>query len=242
MSLRSLNIGATGIDNPTRGLDVVANNLANLQTPGFKNARATFQDMVYAKLGSSSVGSGSTLAGTSSDFSPGGLEQTGRDLDIAIDGPGFLRVADASNNILYTRAGNLSRNARGELTTPGGYRLVPSVNIPADADTISIASDGTVSVTTSNGSQSVGTMDLVSFANPEGLAGIGENLFVATAASGEPVSLTSGSIRQGYLESSNVNLVDEVTTLVRLQQAFQINAQVIQAANERLEMLRELTR
>ncbi len=242
MSLRALNIGATGIDNPTKGLEVVANNLANLQTLGFKNARAMFQDMVYAKLGNSSVGSGSTLAGTSSDFSAGGLEQTGREFDIAIEGPGFLQVADGSNNIFYTRAGNLSRNARGELTTPGGYRLVPRVTIPADADTLSIASDGTVSAITSSGLRNVGKIELVSFANPEGLAGVGENLFVASAASGDPSKLHSASIRQGYLESSNVNLVDEVTSLVRLQQAFQINAQVIQAANERLTMLRELTR
>lgn len=242
MSLRALNIGATGIDNPSRGLEVVARNLANLQTPGYKNVRAMFQDMVYAKLGNSAVGSGSTLAGTSSDFSSGGLEQTGRDLDIAIDGPGFLQVADGANNTFFTRAGNLARNARGELTTPSGYRLVPPVAIPADADTISIASDGTVSITTPNDSRNVGQIELVGFVNPEGLAGVGENLFVASAASGQPTKLASAAIRQGYLESSNVNLVDELTTLVRLQQAFQINAQVIQAANQRLSMLRELTR
>jgi flagellar basal-body rod protein FlgG len=241
MSLRALGTGATGLEAASTGLAVVANNLANLQTPGFKNARAMFQDLVYARVGAGSVGSGTGIARVSPDVRSGNLEFTGRELDVAIDGPGFLTVLGDDGVTYYTRAGNLTRNAAGQLTLSNGLPIDPSLRLPADASSISIDPDGTVSALTSAGRQTFGRIEVSAFANPEGLAQAGNNLWTATGASGDPFVLPSATIRQGYLESSNANLVDEMTTLIRLQQAFQMNAQVIQAASERLQMLRTLT-
>jgi flagellar basal-body rod protein FlgG len=242
MSLRALQTAVSGIVSPSRGLDVVANNLANLHTPGFKTGRANFQDMVYQQMAGAAIGTGSTISGANARLEPGPTTQTGRELDVAIDGPGFLQVIDGSGQSLYTRSGNLTTNARGELTLPGGYRLDPSIQIPALAGPVSIASDGTVSATVDGKPTVLGQIERVTFRNPEGLARMGDNLFAITGASGDAMNAgsSSGSIRQGYLESSNVDMVDELTTLIQLQQAFQVNSQVIQAANERLQMLRDL--
>ncbi|MBY0588028.1 flagellar hook basal-body protein [bacterium] len=244
MSLRALTIGSTGIQSPAQALEVVANNLANLQTPGFKAARASFQDLVYQHSAGSSVGSGTGLATTSSKFDVGPLTSTGRELDLAINGPGFLSVVNANGESFYTRAGNLTLNAQGELTTPGGLRLDPPIQIPDGTSRIQISAEGKVFAESVGDRQEIGTINVVNFANPEGLAASGENRYVATSASGPAVvgqaGLTAGAIRQGYLESSNVDAVTEFTSMIQLQQAFQVNSQVIQYATDRLRMLRDL--
>lgn len=268
MAVISLNTAATGLSAQETALDVIAHNLANSNTPGFKASRTNFQDLIYQErklpgvengqgqrrpLGLF-VGLGTKVTGTQLDFAQGSAEETGRQLDLLIDGQGFFQVEiedDIGDGIGYTRAGNFTLNQDGEvvLATDQGRRMLPNVTIPEDATFVEISSDGVVSV------QLPGTIDpvvvdtvqLATFINPTGLRQIGENLFLPTAASGDPTVGDPGEdgrgvLRQGFLEGSNVDPVTELVALIRTQRAFEFNSQAFQAADEALQTIGNLRR
>ncbi|MBY0586074.1 flagellar basal-body rod protein FlgG [bacterium] len=259
MSLQALNTGATGMIGQSRNLDVIANNLANVGTDGFKKSRANFEDLLYKRVkapGAGVVGApdtpgvgieygvGTRVSATQLSFNPGTIRPTGRQLDIAINGPGFLQVDDGQGNFFYTRSGNLTLNSQGQIilaTASRGYVVQPPVLIPQDALSISITADGQVAVTQPNVNQPqvIGQFNGVRFQNPEGLEQVGQNLFSETGASGvaEPGIFAQqgfGQIQQTFLEASNVEPVEELISLITSQRAYEINSQVIQTANENL--------
>jgi flagellar basal-body rod protein FlgG len=236
-------------------LDVNANNLANTNTDGFKASRANFQDLVYQSLGGSlggsgapgvglSGGSGASISSIQVDFSQGPIRPTGIRTDVAINGPGFFQVADGEGNLRYSRAGNFTLNGNGELVLPtsgGGLPVQPPMQIPAGTGTIGIAADGTV---TADGAV-VGQLQAAGFLNPEGLLQLGNNLFAETGASGPPLlgnfaADGFGSLQQGALEGSNVDVTEEIVTLIQEQQVFNLNSEVVRAANQRLQLLTTL--
>ncbi len=251
---RSLYVAATGMVAQETKLDTIANNLANANTVGFKRQDAQFEDLVYQNvrtpgrqadggMGPSGVqiGLGSRVVTTPRHFAQGGLQQTGNQLDVAIEGKGFLPVLKPDGNMAYTRAGSLSLNAQGQLVTQQGYTLEPAISIPPDATSVAISAEGNISVNLPGQStlSEIGALQLVTFPNPAGLNGLGKNLFEASASSGEPVagapaSNGRGAILQGALESSNVEVVTEMIGMIRTQRAYEINSKVIQAADEML--------
>jgi len=268
MAVIALSTAATGLSAQATNLDVIANNLANSNTPGFKASRVNFQDLIYQerKLPGIEngqglrrpiglyVGLGVKVAGTQLDFRQGSAEETGRNLDLLIDGQGFFQVEiedDIGEGIGYTRAGNFTLNEDGEivLATDQGRRLIPSIVIPDDATTIQISSDGIVSIQLPGQIDPtvVATIELATFINNAGMRQIGENLFVPSAASGDPTIGDPGEngrglVRQGFLEGSNVDPVTELVALIRTQRAFQFNSQALQAADEALQQIGNLRR
>lgn len=262
MSFRALNIGATGLSAQSQKLDVVANNLANSNTDGFKASRASFENLVGQAMRTAgagqtsptgvglSVGGGVSFSSTQTDFTQGPLRETGRPLDAAIAGDGFFAVADAQGNTLYTRAGNFSLNANGDLVLPtsSGSRLVlPGVNIPAGASDVAIGPDGTVSALLpgSQTPRALGQLQGARFINPEGLLQLGDNLLAETGVSGPPLPAAFGQdglgvLQQGFLEGSNVEAVEEIVELINTQQAFALSAQAFQAANQNLLTVRSI--
>jgi flagellar basal-body rod protein FlgG len=233
-------------------LDAISNNLANANTTGYKRQEAQFEDLLYQNLrpagagpAGTQVGSGARVVATSRSFSQGSLQQTGNPLDVAIEGPGFFAVTRPSGEIAYTRAGTLRLDAQGRMVTTDGLSLEPQLTIPSDATRVTIAPDGAVSVVQpgQHAPTPVGQLQLVTFPNPDGLQALGHNLFSATGASGEPVSGTPGldgrgTLMQGSLEGSNVEVVNEMIGLIRTQRAYEVNSKVIAAADE---MLRNAT-
>lgn len=252
---RSLHIAATGMAAQETQLDTIANNLANSGTTGYKRQGADFEDLLYQTVKSPAaqgsapsgvqVGSGARVVSTSRSFAQGPIQQTGNPLDLAIEGPGFLAVQVQSGEIAYTRAGTLKLDGTGRLVTSDGLPVEPPISVPPDATSVLIARDGVVSAVMSGQAAPapLGQLQLVSFANPEGLAALGHNLFKATASSGDPSSGVPGAegrgtLLQGALESSNVEVVTEMIGLIRAQRAYEINSKVIAAADE---MLRNAT-
>ncbi len=268
MAVLALSTAATGLTAQATNLDVIANNLANSNTPGFKASRVNFQDLIYQerKLPGIEngqglrrpiglyVGLGVKVAGTQLDFRQGSAVETGRKLDLLIDGQGFFQVEiedDIGEGIGYTRAGNFTLNEDGEivLATDQGRRLIPAIVIPDDATTIEISSDGIVSIQLPGQIDPtvVSTIELATFINNAGMRQIGENLFVPSAASGDPTIGDPGEngrglIRQGFLEGSNVDPVTELVALIRTQRAFEFNSQALQAADEALQQIGNLRR
>jgi len=269
MATISLYSASTGMNALNTRLDVIANNLANVNTDGFKGSRANFQDLLYQEKrlpgienanGDQQptglyVGLGVKVSGTQLDFRQGAPIETGKDLDLLIDGDGFfqVRVEDAvsETGIAYTRAGNFVKNADGEIVLANdlGYRLEPNIVIPEDAVKVQIGTDGRVFVLLSGQTQAeeVGQLQIATFINPEGLSQIGGNLYVETAASGnpfvgEPATDQFGMIRSGYLEGSNVDPTRELIELIRTQRAFEMNSQVVRAADETLRAIGQLRR
>ncbi len=262
--LRSLFTSATGLAAQQMNLDVIANNLANASTNGFKGSRANFQDLVYqtirqpgSQTGANSqlptgtqIGLGVSAGTTSADFTQGTLQNTGGMYDLAITGNGFFKVLlpDGSNG--YTRAGSLSIDGTGKLVTPEGYPIQPEIVIPPNAgQTVSIGSDGQVSVTLSGQTnpQTIGQIQLSNFINPSGLLAVGGNLFKPTAASGAPTDSApgtsgAGSLQQKAIEASNVNIVDEMVRMIIVQRAYDTNSKVIQAADEMLTTTNSIKR
>lgn len=253
--LKSLNTAATGMVAQQRNIDVVANNMANVNTTGFRKSRAEFHDLVYQTLrpagGTSGDGStvplgvqiGHGVRTVSTEFihTQGSMLQTGNALDVAIEGDGFLQVQRPSGEIAYTRAGNLQTNAEGQLVTVDGFAIEPSISIPTDATSITISPDGVVSVMQpgQNTSQEVGQITLAKFANPAGLHALGRSLFQPTTASGEALEAPPGqdgigTVAQGFLEGSNVEVVNEMIDLIASQRAYEVNHRVITAADEML--------
>lgn len=267
MSVQTLYTAATGMTSLETKLDVIANNLANIETTSFKRGRANFEDLFYRheKMPGAedaagqytptgvSIGLGSRVASVQTEFRQGAFQQTGRELDVAIEGPGFFQVVEpGTGDIVYTRAGNFSINANGELvigSASTGRLLEPPITIPQDATAIAISPQGTVSVRQPNTPQlsQVGEIELVAFVNPEGLLKLGENLYAETDASGAPIAGTPGQegigvLRQTMLEASNVEPVHELIDLITTQRAFELNSQAIQAGDQIMQLVANLRR
>jgi flagellar basal-body rod protein FlgG len=260
--LRAFSTSATAMAAQQTMVDVIANNLANINTTGFKKSQVAFQDLLYIKLKDAGaevvsglttptgleIGSGVRVAGTIRVNSAGALENTNRPLDIAITGEGFIQVSTPSGETKYTRDGSLLRNADGELVTITGYRVEPAISIPTDAASIDIGKDGSVNVTDASGTQSVvGTLELARFPNPAGLTAEGENLLATTEASGTATTGTAGSsgfgtIQSGFLEKSNVAMITELVNLITAQRAYETNSRAIRAGDEMLRKANEIAR
>ncbi|WP_017461991.1 flagellar basal-body rod protein FlgG [Dyella ginsengisoli] len=257
--LSSLWIAKTGLDAQQTRMDVISNNLANANTTGFKSSRASFQDLMYqnrAQPGAQTteqtlsptglmLGTGVRVVGTEKLFTQGETSQTGNSLDVAIQGRGFLQVSMPDGSIAYTRDGSLHTDANGQLVTADGYPLNPGITLPSNVQSITIGADGTVSATT-NGSGAavqVGTLQLADFVNPAGLQPKGNNLYMETASSGAPQTGQPGlngmgTLMQGALESSNVNVVEEMVNMIETQRTYEMNSKAISSTDQ---MLQDLT-
>jgi flagellar basal-body rod protein FlgG len=260
--MRALSIAASGMQAQQLNVDVISHNIANMNTTGYKRQRAEFQDMLYQNLerpGATSSASGAILplgiqigVGVRADAvgrvtEQGNITSTGNAYDIAVDGRGFLQVTLPSGQTGYTRAGNLAVNADGQIVTADGYVLEPAITIPAEATAVQITRDGIVEATLTGQTapQQLGQLEIAAFINPAGLEAIGDNLFLETPASGAPNSATPGSpgfgtLMQGFLELSNVNAVEEISSLIVAQRAYEMNARVITAADEMLQAASQL--
>jgi len=261
--IRALYTAASGMNAQQANIDNVAHNLANVNTTGFKKSRVEFEDLVYQQLrapGSATsqeteapvgleVGLGSRPVATARNFSAGNLRATSGPLDLAIEGQGFLQVTLQGGETGYTRSGNLHLSGQGQLVTADGYAIEPQISIPVNAESISISKDGIVSVTLAGqqAPQQVGTLELAMFQNPAGLQAKGGNLFVATTASGDPVTGVPGTdglgtLAQGFIEDSNVSVVEEMVNMILGQRAYEANSKVIRTADEMLQQINNLAR
>jgi flagellar basal-body rod protein FlgG len=254
--LRALSTAATGMIGQQNYLDVISNNIANVNTTGFKKSRVEFQDMLsqtvkapgamitqgtYQPVGIE-YGLGVKTAATTRVFSQGTAVSTDRNLDIAIQGEGFLQVMKTDGTLAYTRDGSLKLDSMGQLCTTDGLLIQPQTTIPQDAKEIDITEDGNISVSVgSDTTQTIaGTIQLVRFQNPSGLLAVGHNLFVETSASGNPIQDTPGqngmgTISQGFLEGSNVQIVEELIGLIKAERAFESNSKIISTSSDILK-------
>ncbi|MBW2036821.1 MAG: flagellar basal-body rod protein FlgG [Deltaproteobacteria bacterium] len=259
--LRGLWTAASGMAAQQLNIDVIANNLANVNTTGFKKSRSDFQDLMYQTLrlpGATTasgaqlptgiqVGMGSKPVGVERVFSQGDYNQTDNELDLAIEGKGFFKVVSNDEEV-YTRAGNFKLDSEGYVCTPAGDKLQPEIAIPADTVSISIDSGGRlVAFGPDNTEVATADIKLYTFPNPAGLFSMGRNLYRPTAASGEAVEGTPGTdgvgtIAQGYLEMSNVSVVDEMVTMIVAQRAYEVNSKAIQTADNMLQMANNIKR
>lgn len=261
--IRALWTAGTGMNVQQMNLDVIANNIANVNTNGFKKSRADFQDLMYQTLrlqgarteGGAMVptgiqiGLGAMLSSVQKVFQQGDYQRTDNELDVAIEGNGFFQVNLPSGEKAYTRAGALKTDAEGKIVTSDGYTIEPSLTIPARTTSISIENDGSVSVQIQGQTapQSLGRLELATFINPTGLRAIGKNLFMETDASGTPTTGNPGqngigTVLQGFLEMSNVNVMQEMINMIIGQRAYEVNSKAIQAADEMLQMSNNLRR
>jgi flagellar basal-body rod protein FlgG len=259
--IRSLWIAKTGLDTQQTQMDVISNNLANVSTTGFKRSRAVFEDLLYQTLrqpGAQSsqqtqlpsglqIGTGARPVATEKIFTQGNLQQTGNSKDVAIQGSGFFQVLLPDGSTAYSRVGSFQSDNQGQLETSSGYVVQPAITIPANAQTISIGRDGTVSVTQpgSTNATQVGSLQLATFINPAGLQSTGENLYVETAASGAPQTNAPGSngagvLAQGYVETSNVNVAEELVNMIQTQRAYEINSKAITTSDQMLQRLTQM--
>ncbi|MCX6580851.1 MAG: flagellar basal-body rod protein FlgG [Candidatus Aminicenantes bacterium] len=250
--MRSLFSAASGMNAQTLNMDVISNNLANINTVGFKKSRTEFQDLIYQTLrepGARSsitteiptgiqVGLGVKPVAVNRVFSQGNFKHTGGALDMVIEGDGFFQVSMPDGAIAFTRDGTFSKDSTGRVVTNDGYPLEPALTIPADAISITIGNDGTISILRpgENEATELGTIQLVKFVNPAGLKSLGKNLFMNTASSGDPIQGTPGleglgTIAQGYQEMSNVDIVEELVGMIIAQRAYETCSKAIQAAD-----------
>lgn len=249
-------ISKTGLDAQQRDISVISNNLANASTVGFKKDRAVFEDLLYQNInqpgGQSTqdtelpsglmIGAGAKVVATQKNFGQGNMQTTDNSMDIMVNGPGFFEILMPDGSIAYTRNGQFTLNNEGDLVTPGaGHPLQPAINIPDDAQSVTIAQDGEVSVKLAGQAQNqvVGQINLAMFINPTGLEPRGENLYVETAASGQPqVNVPgidgTGSLVQGALETSNVNVTEELVNLIESQRVYEMNSKVISSVDQML--------
>jgi flagellar basal-body rod protein FlgG len=260
--LRSLWIAKTGMEGQQTKLDAISNNLANVGTNGFKRGGVVFEDLMYQNLRPSGaatseqtqlptglqVGLGVRAAGVTRSFTQGNLQQTGNAYDVAIKGNGFFQIQLPDGSTGYTRDGAFQVDGAGQLVTNQGYVVQPGITIPANALSVTVAPDGTVQVTTPGNTaapQTVGQLQLASFVNPAGLEPKGQNLFGETAASGTPNagapnSNGLGTLQQGFVEGSNVNVVEELVTMIATQRAYELNSKAIQTSDQMLQRLGQL--
>ncbi|OXR49698.1 MULTISPECIES: flagellar basal-body rod protein FlgG [unclassified Pusillimonas] len=260
--IRSLWIAKTGLEAQQTNLDVISNNLANVNTSGFKRSRAVFEDLMYqtirqpgAQVGAANqlpsgmqLGTGVRTVATERIHSQGNMRETGNQLDVAIQGRGFLQVEMPDGTFAYTRDGSLQVDQNGQLVTAGGYPVQPPINIPDNALSVSIARDGTVSITQPGAvgaSVEVGQIQLTTFINPTGLQSLGENLYAETDASGpgnfaQPGLDGAGLLMQNYVETSNVNVAEELVNMITSQRAYEMNSKAIQTSDQMLARLTQL--
>jgi flagellar basal-body rod protein FlgG len=254
----SLWVAKTGLDAQQTRMDAISNNLANANTTGYKSSRASFQDLVYQNVrqpgGQTTeqtqapsglmLGTGVRVVGNEKLFTQGNIEQTGNSLDVAIQGRGFLQVTMPDGAISYTRDGSLHMDQNGQIVTANGYPLDPAISVPANAQSITIGSDGTVSVSVPGqaATQQIGTLQLADFINPAGLQPNGDNLYLETASSGSPQigqpGLNGlGTLAAGALESSNVNVVEQMVDMIQTQRTYEMNSKAVSAADSMLQFL-----
>ena len=259
--IRSLWTARTGLDAQQTSLDVISNNLANVSTNGYKRQRAVFEDLLYQTMrqpgaqttqqtqvsSGLQIGTGVRPVATERIFTQGSPQQTGGSLDLAIQGNGFLQIALPDGTSAYTRDGALQLDNQGNVITASGYPLLDAIQIPADATQISIGKDGTVTVKLPNQveMQPVGQIQVATFINPGGLQSMGENLFYETASSGEatptePGTNGAGVINQGYVENSNVNVAEELVSMIVTQRAYELNSRAISTSDQMLGRLTQL--
>jgi flagellar basal-body rod protein FlgG len=258
---RSLYIAATGMNAQQSEMDVISNNLANVSTTGFKGSRAVFEDLLYQTVrqpGANStqetelpsglqLGTGVEQVATERLNTQGSLQQTGNSTDLAINGQGYFQVQMPDGTIGYTRDGSFLTNAQGQLVTAQGYPLMPAITIPSNATSVTIGSDGVVTVTQagSTNATQVGALQLATFINPAGLEAKGGNLLQETSSSGAP-NVTqpglngSGTLNQGYVEASNVNVVQELVNMIQTQRAYEINSKAVSTSDQMLQTLTQM--
>ncbi|AJC15388.1 MULTISPECIES: flagellar basal-body rod protein FlgG [Pandoraea] len=259
--IRSLYIAATGMNAQQTNMDVISNNLANTSTNGFKKGRAVFEDLLYQTIrqpGAQSsqqtllpsglqLGTGVRPAATERIFTQGNLTSTANAKDVAINGDGFFQVLMPDGTTAYTRDGSFQVDNNGQLVTASGYPIQPAITIPANALSLTIARDGTVSVTQPGNTANVqiGTFQLATFINNAGLQSMGENLYAETAASGapnvaQPGTNGAGVLNQNYVETSNVNVVEELVNMISAQRAYEINSKAVTASDQMLQRLTQM--
>lgn len=254
--MRALYSSATGMMAQELQIDTISNNLANVTTTGFKKVRVNFQDLIYQTMRNAGtptsagtqipnpiqVGLGTKASSTQRIFSPGEYQQTDNPLDMLIEGDGFFQITMPDGTINYTRDGSFKMDSQGKLVTSDGYSLSPEITIPANSVSINISNDGTVSVISAGTTepQNIGQLTLARFINPGGLESVGKNLFRNTAASGEAITNTPGlegfgTIAQGFLEMSNVQVVSELVNMITAQRAYEVNSKTIRVVDQMLQ-------
>ncbi len=259
--IRSLWIAKTGMDAQQTQLDITSNNLANVSTNGFKRARAVFEDLLYQTLrqpGAASsaqtqipsglqIGTGVRPIASERIFTQGNLTQTSNSLDLAIQGQGFFQVQLPDGTTAYSRDGAFQKDSQGQIVTSNGYTLSPAITIPSNATSVTIGTDGVINVVQPGSSSpvQVGQIQLANFVNPGGLESMGQNLYLETASSGTATPNTPGTngvgvLNQGYVETSNVNVVEELVNMIQTQRAYELNSRVIQTSDQMLAKLAQL--
>ncbi|MFA7399753.1 MAG: flagellar basal-body rod protein FlgG [Sideroxydans sp.] len=259
--IRSLWISKTGLEAQQTQMDVVSNNLANVSTTGFKRSRAVFEDLLYQNLrqpGAQSsqqtqipsglqIGTGVRPVAAERIHTQGNLQQTSNKLDMAIQGSGFFQVLMPDGSTAYTRDGSFQTDNQGQLVTSNGYVVQPAMTIPANATTVTVGMDGVVTITQAGVAApvQVGSMQLATFINPAGLESMGQNLYLESASSGTPSTNVpgtngTGSISQGYVETSNVNVVEELVNMIQTQRAYEINSKAITTSDQMLQKLSQI--
>jgi flagellar basal-body rod protein FlgG len=259
--IRSLWISKTGLEAQQTQMDVISNNLANINTSGFKRSRAVFEDLLYQNMrqpGAQSsqqtqipsglqIGTGVRPIAAERIHTQGNLQQTGNQLDVAIQGAGFLQVLMPDGTTGYSRDGSLQSDGQGQLVTANGFVVQPALTIPANATSVTIGQDGVVSVTQagSGAPVQIGSIQLATFVNPAGLESMGQNLYLETASSGTPSTNVpgtngTGTLSQGYVETSNVNVVEELVNMIQTQRAYEINSKAITTSDQMLQKLSQI--
>lgn len=259
--IRSLWIAKTGLEAQQTQLDVISNNLANVSTNGFKRSRAVFEDLLYQNVrqpGAQSsqqtqlpsglqMGTGVRAVANERIFTQGNPQQTGNSKDVMVNGNGFFSVLLPDGTAAYTRDGSFQTDANGQMVTSEGFVIQPAITVPSNALSLTVARDGTVSVTLPNtvAPSQIGSLQLTTFVNPSGLESKGENLYVETGASGNPQSNTpgtngTGTIMQGYVETSNVSVVEEMVNMIQTQRAYEINSKAITTSDQMLQKLTQM--
>lgn len=259
--IRSLWIARTGMDAHQTQLDVITNNLANVSTNGFKRARAVFEDLLYQTMrqpgalntqqntipSGLQIGTGVRPVATQRIHTQGNLQQSSNSLDVAVQGEGFFQIQMPDGTLAYTRDGAFQKDAQGVMVTSSGFPVQPQITIPPDAVSLTIGRDGVVSALQAGQTAptQIGQLQLATFVNTGGLQSMGENLFVETASSGTPTPNTPGSngaglLNQGFVETSNVNVVEELVNMIQTQRAYEINSRAIQTSDQMLARLTQL--
>ncbi|MBK9220185.1 MAG: flagellar basal-body rod protein FlgG [Uliginosibacterium sp.] len=259
--MRALWVARTGLDAQQTQLDVISNNLANVSTNGYKRARTVFEDLLYQTIrqpGAQSsqstqipsglmIGTGVRPVATEKIHTQGNPQLTGNDLDVAINGLGYFQVQMPDGTTSYTRDGSFQLDAQGQLVTSSGYPVQPAITVPAGAQSVTIGKDGTVSVVQQGqaAATQIGTLQVATFVNPAGLQSIGENMYLETASSGNATPVTPGTngagvLNQKYVETSNVNVAEELVTMIQTQRAYEINSRVVTTADQMLSKLAQL--
>ncbi len=253
---QALWVAKTGLDAQQTRMSVISNNLANVNTTGFKRGRAVFEDLFYQNIrqvgaqssqdtqipSGLSLGTGVRTVATDKLHTQGNMIQTGNSLDVAIEGRGFFQILQPDGSLAYSRDGNFKVDSQGQVVTSNGYTLQPAITVPENALSVTIGVDGIVSATTAGSAAPIqlGNIQLADFINPTGLQPVGKNLYIESAASGAPSSSTpglngAGTVLQGALESSNINVVEELVNMIETQRAYEMNSKVISATDQMLQ-------